>query len=307
MDRDQRGVHPIGVVAKRTGLSLHVLRAWERRYGAVRPVRTEGGQRLYTEADVERLRRLRRAVEAGRSISQVARLSGEELARLTAADEEPGTRREPKAGGYVEAALSAGERLDGDGVYGSLLRGVVSLGTTEFLDLVLQPVLEEVGRRWHEGQLGPSQEHVVSQAVRRVLWWMVEASARPSGPVVVLTTVAGEQHEFGVLAAAAVAQQAGWRAAYLGASLPATEIARAAVALGGRAVGVSVVNTGAEHAGLVDEALAVRGLVATEVTVLAGGAGAEQARGRLEAGGVVVVTDLQRLPGALPTREPVAR
>jgi MerR family transcriptional regulator, light-induced transcriptional regulator len=65
-------VHPIGVVARRTGVSLHVLRAWERRYGVVEPVRTEGGQRLYSDADVARLRLLRQVTEAGRNISQVA-------------------------------------------------------------------------------------------------------------------------------------------------------------------------------------------------------------------------------------------
>ena len=76
--------HPIRVVARRTGITLHVLRAWERRYAVVEPGRTEGGQRLYSDADIERLKLLRDAVASGRSISQVAPLGEAALAELVA-------------------------------------------------------------------------------------------------------------------------------------------------------------------------------------------------------------------------------
>src|SRR5512143_2420604 len=77
--------HPIRVVAQRTGLSGHVLRAWERRYHVVEPTRSEGGQRLYSEADIERLLLLRRLTEAGGAISQLAHLPSSELRRLAEA------------------------------------------------------------------------------------------------------------------------------------------------------------------------------------------------------------------------------
>ena len=82
------GHHPIGVAGERTGLSPHVLRVWERRYGAVEPIRTGGGQRLYSDADIERLRLLSAVTAAKRSISLVARLPLGELARLAREDEE---------------------------------------------------------------------------------------------------------------------------------------------------------------------------------------------------------------------------
>ncbi len=78
----ERPRYSIGAASRRTGLSIHVLRAWERRYGVVRPSRTRGRQRLYTDAELERLRLLRRATEAGRTIGQVAKLSTAELQRL---------------------------------------------------------------------------------------------------------------------------------------------------------------------------------------------------------------------------------
>src|ERR687895_1311192 len=79
--------HPIGVVAERTGLSPDLLRVWERRYRAVEPSRSLDGQRAYSDGDIERLRLLRLATAAGRSISQVATLGTEELARLVHEDE----------------------------------------------------------------------------------------------------------------------------------------------------------------------------------------------------------------------------
>src|SRR5512141_2448293 len=72
----------IGTVTKLTGLSVDVVRVWERRYGAIRPLRSEGGTRLYSDADVWRLNRLRQAVELGHSISQAAKLSETELDEL---------------------------------------------------------------------------------------------------------------------------------------------------------------------------------------------------------------------------------
>src|SRR5918999_1138203 len=78
--------HPIGVVADRTGLSPDLLRGWERRYRAVEPSRSADGQRTYSDADIERLRLLRLATAAGRSIRQVARLASDELAQLVRED-----------------------------------------------------------------------------------------------------------------------------------------------------------------------------------------------------------------------------
>ena len=74
--------HPIAIVAERTGLTQDVIRVWERRYGAVDPARGKGGQRLYTDADVERLHLLNRASDAGRSIGQIAKLPPSDLARM---------------------------------------------------------------------------------------------------------------------------------------------------------------------------------------------------------------------------------
>src|SRR5918992_6378453 len=106
----QSGRHPIGVVSERTGLSPDLLRVWERRYRAVEPSRATDGQRLYSDSDVERLRLLRLATLAGRSIRQVAQLATEELTQLVREDEAARQRATQWKGKSVPA--SVGENVD---------------------------------------------------------------------------------------------------------------------------------------------------------------------------------------------------
>src|SRR3954468_24399462 len=96
--------HPIGVVARRTGLKPDLIRAWERRYGAVEPGRTDTRRRFYSDEDVERLLLLRRVVSTGRGISQVAGLSTEELEALLEA--------EPAPAAYTPPSPAAPEKVD---------------------------------------------------------------------------------------------------------------------------------------------------------------------------------------------------
>lgn len=316
-ERDRRveeaGVmHPIGVVARRTGLSLHVLRAWERRYGVVEPVRTTGGQRLYSDADVERLRLLHVLTESGRSISQIAGLKREELRELAAGDAVtdvgPDARSDVRPDGVREDAreirescLAAGERMNGEAVYAVLMRAVVTLRPPEFLEDVLIPLLHEVGDRWHAGKVGPAQEHIVTEAGRRVLWWMLDAYAQPAGGrVMVATTPAGEQHELGAMIVSAVALDEGWRIGYLGGSLPASEIARAARRLDAAAVALSVVNDDV-LASAANDMSELSETLPAGIALLAGGRAAEAGRAQLERSGARVITDLDELRGMLRT------
>lgn len=235
----------MGVVVQRTGLTSHAIRAWERRYGAVEPSRTEGGQRLYTDAQVLRLRLLKRATDGGRSISNVADLSTEELASLIGEDAgaDNGSGASYERAGFLEASLEAAERLDAQALREELMRAVVSLSAPVFVTRVVGPLLARVGELWEEGAMRPAQEHVVSTAVRQVLDWLLgryEASA--DAPLMVVGTPEGELHEFGAMLAAVVAADAGWRVLYLGPSLPAEEIAAAADQSGATVVAVSVVD-----------------------------------------------------------------
>lgn len=308
-DREPR--HPIRVVARRTGISLHVLRAWERRYGVVVPARTDGGQRLYSNADIARLKLLREAVEAGRAISQVADVPDDELAALVAQDrtgavagpaERVGAGIAPggAAAAAVSACVEAAERLDLETLHRVLLRSVVSLLPRDFIEQVVAPLLHEVGERWHRGELQPAHEHAVSVVVGRVLSFLLSAyEPEPGAPTVVTTTVAGEVHEFGAMLASVLAAEAGWRVVYLGPSLPAAEIARAAATSAAVVVAVSVVNDFTE-AELGAELSVLRAALRRDVRLLVGGHGAARHRDALVRVGGLEVGDLALLRETLP-------
>jgi methanogenic corrinoid protein MtbC1 len=285
------------VVAQRTGLSSHVLRAWERRYGVVAPTRTEGGQRLYSDADIERLSLLRTLTAAGGAISQLAHLPVVELSRMRFTEPSPGVGMEPAVnpGTWRTAALEAIHSMDGVGLRRELDRAVLALGVPRFLDLVVAPMLHEVGSRWHEGRMGIAQEHLATAVVRDVLGWVRESSGvRGTAPGLVVATPAGQLHEGGALLVAAAAAAEGWRVTYLGANLPGQEIGAAAVRAGARAVAVSVLHP-EDDTDMADELAALRRALPEEVRLVVGGAAAPAYQGAIEAVGGELVADLGEL------------
>lgn len=163
-----------------------------------------------------------------------------------------------------------------------LRRAVVALSAAEFVDGVAAPLLAEVGEGWKAGRIGVAHEHAASSVLRRVLGLMGEAADVPGGaPGIVVATPAGQAHEFGALLAATTAAAEGWRVTYLGADLPAEEIAAAARHRGARTVALSLVYPG-DDPRLADELRRLRAALPPGVEVVVGGSAAERQRGVLE-------------------------
>jgi DNA-binding transcriptional MerR regulator len=291
--------HPIGVVADRTGLSVHQLRAWERRYGAVEPSRTEGNHRLYSDADVRRLGILSELTERGGRIGQLAGRPTEELVSLLERQGRDGGAAPPSGDGDELAAcrrraLDAVEAYDVDRLESLVRRASLKHGLATFVDELVVPVLTEVGTRWHDGDLGIAQEHIASGVFTRVLQHILEgAASEREGPALLVATPAGHRHEIGAMIAAAVAATEGWRVLYLGADLPAAEIARTAGEVDARAVALSVVY-GPDEGSVGEELRRLRGRLPRSVKLLVGGRGASRvaAGGAAAAGeGLEIVTE----------------
>ena len=293
----------IGRVARKAGLSIHTIRAWERRYGAVQPSRTAGGTRLYSGTDIERLSLLRRATEAGHSIGNVATLALEELKRLVGDEsEDRKSRRRASsvgaAGTMVDDLLDAVDAMQGERMHALLMRAVVTLPVREVIEEVILPVLREVGDRWSRGSICPAHEHLLSTSVRRVLAWLTDSvPVEPGAPVAVVTTPSGQWHEMGAQIAGVFAALAGCRVIYLGPNLPSRDIVRAVEVTGGSLV---LLGASMPHADLLlDELTKVRRGLPKKVAVFAGGAGVEEIRERLEAAGVEALTDYRELEQVL--------
>jgi MerR family transcriptional regulator, light-induced transcriptional regulator len=291
--------YPMRVVIARTGLTADALRVWERRYGVVRPQRSVGSQRLYSEDDIARLTLLRRARLAGHSIAQVARL---DLPALEALLEAPvgaqGGMSAEAIDTLVAAAISATERLDATAVETALKRGAMALGGTALVDQVVSRFLHQVGERWHEGTLNPAHEHLASVAVRRALGWATDAYvATPRAARVVVATPAGQMHEFGAMLAGAAAAEEGWRVIYLGANLPAADIADAARQVEARAVALSVVY--ANDGGALHEVRDIARALTRGTVLFVGGSAAEAHAEALRDAGARVLSDMPALRRAL--------
>lgn len=277
--------HPMRVVTRRTGLRADLLRAWERRYAVVKPSRSAGGRRLYSDADIERLRLLYRATLGGRGIGQVAELPDQALAALIRQDaavsdaecaseaRQRSARDEQRvAGDFLDACFRMIERVDATALEAALRRAVVVLPAAALLDALLVPLLWRVGARWRDGTLRPVHGHLASVVVRRVLESVIGSASAPIGTAhLVVATPAGQVHEFGALLVAAAAAAAGWRVTYLGADLPAEDIAEAATRTRARIVALSVVYPAADPA-LGHELRRLRTALPTDVGLVVGGA-----------------------------------
>jgi DNA-binding transcriptional MerR regulator/methylmalonyl-CoA mutase cobalamin-binding subunit len=240
MSRQSEPVYSLGAVVRLTGLSAHAIRAWERRYGAVRPRRSPGGTRRFSEEDVARLLRLRAATEAGHRIGDLAALDDEALERLVAraATAAPAA---PAAPG-LEPLLAALDRLDASGLERELAVQFAALGPGAFARLVAAPLLREVGDRWEDGRSSIASEHLATALVRSLLGAALRAPARRDGaPRLLFATPGDERHELGLLVAAIAALGAGADVTYLGPDLPAEEVAEAARRIGAAAVALSAV------------------------------------------------------------------
>ena len=292
--------YPVRVVIARTGLTADVLRAWERRYGAVRPQRSGGRQRLYSEEDVNRLTLLRRATLAGHSIAEVARLRTEALEALVDEPHAEASRAAPDVeSAVVRAAIAAAERLDGPALEGTLKRAALALGTG-FLDRIAPRFLTAVGERWHEGAMSPAHEHLATSVVRRVLDWLLDAYVPAArAPRLVVATPAGEHHELGAMLSAAAAVAEGWAVVYLGANLPAPDIVAAAQQVRARAVALSAVY--GNRGGTLAEVKRTARALPRGITLFAGGRVIDASTDALRDAGVRVLSDIPALRRALRT------
>lgn len=294
--------HTVRSVALRTGLSPHVIRVWERRYGTVTPSRSSGNQRLYTEADVERLALLKQVTDRGHSISRVTALPTEQLSLLVSAEDRSTMIRTEAGGsiaGLLETAFQAVADMDAAGLERVLEQGALRLGQIRLLAQVVAPLVGRIGEAWREGHLKVVHEHIASAVIRTYLCQAARPhTLHPSAPVLLVTTPAGQLHELGAALVAAAATSHGWRVTYAAPALPAEEIAAAAIHHGVFAVALSLVHP-EDDPMLPAELRRLRRLLPQAVHLLVGGRAAGAYRSVLVEIGAAEIATLEDLTAAL--------
>jgi MerR family transcriptional regulator, light-induced transcriptional regulator len=220
----EQGLLRIGELSRRSGVSPELLRAWERRYGLLRPTRSPGGLRLYSADDLSRVREMQQHLAGGLAAAEAAALAarpGDE--EVLASPRLPATARAELA-----AALDAFDEPRAQ----STLDQLLSEATVErVLTDVILPYLEELGERWERGEASVAQEHFASSVLRGRMLGLARGWGRGVGPVALLACLPGEQHDFGAMAFGLALRARGWRIAYLGADTPLETIEQAATRL----------------------------------------------------------------------------
>jgi MerR family transcriptional regulator, light-induced transcriptional regulator len=252
----------IAALSRRTGVPPDTLRKWEQRYGVLRPQRTAGGQRRYTELDLARVEWLRERLTEGYRIGDAAALLGD--VEITVGRTPAELRRE---------LFGAVRDSDVDAIHALLDQTFALLSLEQSLTRVLAPVLELVGEGWESGELSVAQEHLISGAVRARLDSLLADARGETRGVAVLACVPGELHELGLLMLGTLLRADGWQVAYIGADAPLEDALELAERLDAGAVCLSA--TMREHLG------ALRSVdVPREVTLTLGGAAASPTAAR---------------------------
>ncbi|MCS7006454.1 MAG: MerR family transcriptional regulator [Thermoleophilia bacterium] len=216
---DDRGYIRIGELSRRVGVSPELLRAWERRYSLLRPSRSPGGFRLYSDADVSRVEAMKEALARGLSAAEAAR-------RVREGEEE-------RAGAFERASLleaglgelrEALRAFDEAGAHAALDRLLASLSLDAVLRDAVLPLLRELGESWARGETTVAQEHFASNLVRGRLLALGRGWGRGSGPQVLLACPPGELHDLGLIVFGLALRNRGWRITFLGADTPISTV-----------------------------------------------------------------------------------
>lgn len=237
MAADSEG-YTIQAVSRMTGLSIDVIRVWERRYAAVVPERADNGHRRYDDDHVRRLVLLRDAISRGQTISKLAPLRTDEIEKLLS--ESPYSPEQDAAA--VERLFAHVLAARTSDLTGELAQVLASRPPAEACDGVLGPLLERVGNAWESGEISPAYERIASTAIGTVLLSLLKHADRGGSPRVLFATLPGEQHGLGALMSAYAAADAGIHAVYLGTEVSVDDIVRAVDDLDAAGVAISAIS-----------------------------------------------------------------
>lgn len=282
----------IKAVVQKTRLSAHVIRVWEKRYGAVTPSRSETNRRLYSEDDVERLNLLSCGVQGGHSIGTIAQLPTPMLRKLVRgiseleestlaptekAKAQNSSMSRASVHGHttpeqrIEESLQAIRLLDADPLHQSLDMLETELGRQGLLVRFVAPLAKRMGEAWENGEITAAHEHFATAILREHLLNGTRSYAESrQAPILVVSTPTGQLHELGAVMAAAGASTKGWAPKYLGVSLPAAELAGAVRQSEAKALALSLVYP-EDDPELDKEFLQLRRLLPPGLPILVGG------------------------------------
>jgi len=307
--------HPIRLVANRTGLSVDLIRAWEKRYHVVDPARSDTKRRLYSDYDIERLRLIRIAKQNGRRLVDVAPLTLEALRDVVSEDSRYDRAQENQAEVYrpswtsplessdtqydIDAMLFAVQTMDQHRFDQLLQEGLVKQSLPAYLETVIGPLLREIGESTRLGKLRIAHEHMATAHLRTFIGALrFRETYTGNEPKIVITTPTGQLHELGALMIAALVSVDGWLPVYLGPNTPADEIVACALQSGARVVSLSLTYP-ADDPRIPTELTRLRTQLDGRIPVLIGGSAAAHHQPLIDRLGLIAPATLNGLRQSL--------
>jgi MerR family transcriptional regulator, light-induced transcriptional regulator len=215
----------IGQLSSRVGVSPELLRAWEQRYGLIRPARSSGGFRLYSSADEARVRRVLALKETGLATAEAVDVALAE--DIASAAPERSVAPTPGAGDEMRRRLtSALERFDEAAMQATVDRAFAAIGVDAAVQDVVLPALRDIGEGWEQGLVDVAQEHYATNVLQARLMTLARGWGEGRGPQAVLACAPGELHVLGLLCLGLALRERGWRVVFLGADSPIAAIER---------------------------------------------------------------------------------
>lgn len=291
--------YPIKAVSNLTGLSLHVIRAWEKRYNVVVPERTETNRRLYSETDVEKLKLLSDATRQGYAIGSIASSTIENLKSIVAEHEfnnyakdiidHSTLTKDLEENIYLEKCFQALKNLNAHELERELYKALVHYPQFKFIDSIIAPLLEKIGDMWETGDIRILHEHISTAIIRKFLTGLIDNNtSTPNAPKILIATPKGQLHELGALIIGVLASSDGWNVIYIGSDLPGEEIAAAIERFNPKIVAVSI-SYPSDDFTLEKEMLKLQKLINTNSIIIAGGRSASSYADVLNKMGVKII------------------
>jgi len=294
--------YPIKVVSQMTGLSVFVIRAWEKRYSVVTPSRTETNRRLYSEEEIEKLKLLNEAVQRGHNIGGIANLSINEL--RTVLDHNPVNSVRLKdtlvkeiidVNSIIIPCVEAIKLYDGKALETLLLETSSKMSQPQLIENLIVPLVYKIGDMWHDGTLRVANEHLASAVIRSFLSSLIEQHIpSENAPIIISATPRGQDHELGALIVGVVAASIGWKVLYLGPNLPVDDIVAVTHNLEAKVIALSIVYPG-DDPQLKKDLLNLKRMLSKNVSLIVGGRAANGYLDALNAIGAIVVKDTKQL------------
>ncbi len=294
--------YPIKVVSQMTGLSVFVIRAWEKRYNVVTPSRTETNRRLYSEEDIKKLRLLNEAVQRGHNIGGIAKLSTKEIQAVldrnnaaSTAVEESSIDMLSDVKTIINNCIEAIKVYDAKTLETLLLKASSKMSQPQLIEDLIVPLVYKIGDLWHEGLIRVANEHLSSAVIRSFLVNMIDQhTPSENAPIIISATPRGQDHELGAIIAGVIAAAAGWKAIYLGPNLPVEEIVAVTENIEAKIVALSVVYPN-DDPKLKKDLLNLHRMLPSNVSLIVGGRAADGYLDVLDEIGAVVVKSSKQL------------